>query len=179
MPHTSHHSDRENPTNSLRFALLNHDHPTPHCDILLQEGGRLLSWSGEPGCHCRTGRSVVQRPDHRLLYLDYEGPVSGNRGHVTRIDAGRLTWIVCMPDRVRVRLSGEQYQGILELNRAEGLQWTVVWEALSDDVGPKTDAGKFPNNPPELHPDAPLRDGPTAISPPVPIPHGGGRNELE
>jgi hypothetical protein len=27
-------------------------------------------------------------PDHRLRYLDYEGPVGGNRGHVKRWDAG-------------------------------------------------------------------------------------------
>ena len=27
-------------------------------------------------------------PDHRLAYLDYEGPISGDRGSVTRWDRG-------------------------------------------------------------------------------------------
>lgn len=30
-------------------------------------------------------------PDHRRLYLDYEGPVSGGRGTVTRWDAGEYS----------------------------------------------------------------------------------------
>lgn len=30
-----------------------------------------------------------QLADHRLAYLEYEGPVSGNRGQVTRWDAGQ------------------------------------------------------------------------------------------
>ena len=111
-----------------RFVFLIHDHPAPHCDILLQEGGRLLSWSGEPGCHCRTGAAVVQRPDHRLLYLDYEGPVSENRGQVVRIDGGNLTWIDCSPELVRVNLQGKHHQGVLELKRTEGLRWIVAWE---------------------------------------------------
>ena len=35
---------------------------------------------------------LVHRPDHRRLYLDYEGPVLGGRGEVNRIDSGGLIW---------------------------------------------------------------------------------------
>lgn len=34
-------------------------------------------------------------PNHRKKYLNYEGPISGNRGHVSRVSAGtfqRLPW---------------------------------------------------------------------------------------
>jgi len=31
---------------------------------------------------------IVRTPDHRAMYLDYEGPISGNRGTVRRVDAG-------------------------------------------------------------------------------------------
>ena len=31
--------------------------------------------------------------DHRLVYLDYEGPISDNRGSVTRFDSGSFDWI--------------------------------------------------------------------------------------
>jgi hypothetical protein len=116
------------PTGRGRFVFLSHDYPAPHCDILLEEGARLLSWSAKPGCHCRTGEAVVQRPDHRLFYLDYEGPVSDNRGHVARIDGGYLTWIVCTPDYICVDLLGEHHRGKFSLTRTDGLQWSVAWE---------------------------------------------------
>lgn len=35
---------------------------------------------------------AARLPDHRRLYLDYEGPISGNRGHVTRVARGR--WLL-------------------------------------------------------------------------------------
>lgn len=73
-----------------RFVILEHDHPFLHWDLLLEQGPAAATWrlSAPP----TVGSSVTgQRiADHRLLYLDYEGPVSGDRGHVKRVDAG--TW---------------------------------------------------------------------------------------
>ena len=31
---------------------------------------------------------VIRQADHRRIYLDYEGPISGNRGHVRRVAGG-------------------------------------------------------------------------------------------
>ena len=83
-----------------RFAILEHDWPTRHWDLLLEHGAILKSWRllAEP----HPGQFVVAEPnaDHRQLYLDYEGEVSGNRGTVTRWDAGVYegeigeTWVV-------------------------------------------------------------------------------------
>ena len=61
-----------------RFALLEHDAPDGlHYDLLLQTGERLATWLlGEIPA---PGRTVACRrlPDHREIYLDYEGPISG------------------------------------------------------------------------------------------------------
>ena len=35
--------------------------------------------------------AVERLGDHRLVYLDYEGPVSGDRGRVRRLDAGEYS----------------------------------------------------------------------------------------
>jgi len=71
-----------------RFVILEHDHPFLHWDLLLETDSLLTSWRllQQP----RTGRSVdaERLPDHRPLYLDYEGPVGKDRGSVKRIAAG-------------------------------------------------------------------------------------------
>jgi hypothetical protein len=49
--------------------------------------------------------------DHRLAYLDYEGPVSNDRGTVTRVDAGTFTWLRDDAVELAVELSGQVYRG--------------------------------------------------------------------
>ncbi len=70
--------------------ILTHDHPFLHWDLMLESQGMLLTWRlmSEPA----VGEVVAaeQLPDHRIQYLDYEGPVSGDRGTVTQFEAGRF-----------------------------------------------------------------------------------------
>jgi hypothetical protein len=76
-----------------RYVILTHDHPFPHWDFLLEQqpGGMLRAWRllSEPaaGACCL----AEPLPDHRPLYLDYEGPVSGDRGTVARWDWGEYS----------------------------------------------------------------------------------------
>ncbi|MFO0796437.1 MAG: DNA polymerase ligase N-terminal domain-containing protein [Gemmataceae bacterium] len=92
-----------------RFVVLSHDWPEPHFDLLLEAGPVLRAWRlrGEPGA-----AAVPAEPnaDHRLMYLDYEGPVSGGRGTVTRWDAGTFDWVGDGP-RVVVHLHGGRLTG--------------------------------------------------------------------
>ena len=98
-----------------RFAILAHDWPAPHLDLLLEAGPVLRAWRllGEPGA-----APVPAEPnaDHRPLYLDYEGPVSGGRGAVTRWDAGTFEWVEDGPDRVVVELRGAKLAGRFALD---------------------------------------------------------------
>jgi hypothetical protein len=59
--------------------------------------------------------------DHRLAYLNYEGPVSGNRGRVVRWDTGEFDWRQDETDQVIVDLHGGRIQGQLLLERANKL----------------------------------------------------------
>ncbi len=103
----------------MRFALLIHDHPRLHWDLLLEAGAACRTWRlllppDTPG-----EIPVERLPDHRRLYLDYEGPVSGGRGSVTQWDAGGLVWLTARPQRVRCELSGRIWQGCVEIDQAD------------------------------------------------------------
>ena len=106
-----------------RFAVLRHDHPALHWDFLLERDGVLLAWrlSAPPS----PGAAVDAEPsfDHRLVYLDYEGPVAGGRGSVTRWDGGTFDWEARDEGRVVVRLAGSRLRGAFRLEREQGGAW--------------------------------------------------------
>jgi hypothetical protein len=54
-----------------------------------------------------------------MVYLDYEGPVSGNRGSVTRVAAGEYQLLGENERLLRVRLVGEKLSGTLTIERSE------------------------------------------------------------
>lgn len=75
-----------------RYAVLWHDGiAEPHFDFLLEliPGDLLKAWrlAAWPilGANPAPAHPL---PDHRNLYLHYEGPISGDRGSVTRIEGG-------------------------------------------------------------------------------------------
>jgi hypothetical protein len=94
-----------------RFAILEHDWPSLHWDFLLEDGPRLRSWRllAEPG----PAREVPAEPNfvHRLIYLDYEGPVSAGRGVVRRWDSGTFEWVEDAEERIVVHLQGKKMSG--------------------------------------------------------------------
>ncbi len=119
-------------TTTARFVLLDHDFPQPHQDLMLEVEGGLWTWrlTEEP----RPGvlQQAQRLPDHRLLYLDYEGPVSGNRGTVGRRDFGTCTWISRKNDRVVVRLAGQRLIGLMTLQESQGEFWELTFLVESD-----------------------------------------------
>jgi hypothetical protein len=76
----------------MRYSILEHvGHGETHWDLLLEVEGqerlrtlRLARWPLEIGGSCASG----ELDPHRRVYLEYEGPISGDRGSVTRVDAG-------------------------------------------------------------------------------------------
>lgn len=109
-----------------RFVLLRHECPPgfgkpSHWDLMLEDGGALLTWSCEE-LPVAGGASVVatRLKDHRLAYLDYEGPVSGGRGDVRRVDGGEFDWVERSESRVAVEVRGGMLSGVLTIAESEG-----------------------------------------------------------
>ena len=113
-----------------RFILLEHtgapDDPTGrHYDLLLEEGDACRTWRlAEVPAVNGASTEAVAIPPHRLAWLDHlEGPVSGNRGHARRVDAGRyqpveesgLLASSVEQALLRVRLQGSLVQGLLTI----------------------------------------------------------------
>ncbi len=74
---------------SNRFVILLHESPRgDHWDLMLETGTlenpRLTTWSLPPQQMPAQNISFIcagtQLPDHRIAYLDYEGPISDHRG---------------------------------------------------------------------------------------------------
>jgi hypothetical protein len=108
---------------SLRYVILEHTHQGVHFDLMLEVNGKLRTWrlASPPG----SGKSIAAEAsfDHRLLYLDYEGPISGDRGHVRRWDTGTYEGVACAADLVVVALGGEKLRGRLELRLIQDQMW--------------------------------------------------------
>jgi hypothetical protein len=112
-----------------RFVILEHDHPHLHWDLMLEAGDVLRTWrlaeTPRPGVAIK----AESLGDHRKLYLDYEGPVSGKRGQVKRWDSGTFTWLEEGTDRLLMRLDGQCCSGEAVLERATSGVWTFSWKA--------------------------------------------------
>lgn len=89
-----------------RFVILEHDHPYLHYDLMLEDGQRLLTWrlAVEPNLSQSADVQAEQLPDHRHAYLDYEGPVSRQRGYVRRKACGELEWLDRSSTQWHIRL---------------------------------------------------------------------------
>ncbi len=92
-----------------RFCILLHDHPYWHWDFLLEQGDHALCWRLLRKPVCDEPIAAEQLPPHRLLYLDYAGPLSNDRGTVQRIVSGTYQIIAEEP---------------VFLIQLEGLDWT-------------------------------------------------------
>lgn len=53
--------------------------------------------------------------DHRREYLDYEGPISGGRGSVTRMESGECEVIEDGANRIKVKLISSKPHRTIEL----------------------------------------------------------------
>ncbi|MEK6259975.1 MAG: DNA polymerase ligase N-terminal domain-containing protein [Planctomycetota bacterium] len=99
-----------------RFAVLLHDHPFLHWDFLLERGESCQTWRLQKAPDTTGDIPAVAIADHRLMYLDYEGPVSGDRGTVTQWDAGTFEWLLNGHELVEVRLTGRKLTGIAQID---------------------------------------------------------------
>jgi len=107
-----------------RFVILAHDHPFVHWDLMLEAGGTLRTWRllAEPAADRIIGAEAL--PDHRLHYLEYEGPVSGGRGTVTRWEAGRHDTRQTPTQTIATIVGGRLGSGRIVLMPTGASRWT-------------------------------------------------------
>ncbi len=116
-----------------------------HFDLLLQPPPRNDLECGEAVLTWEVLRlplegeviQVKRLADHRLIYLDFEGELSENRGHVTRWEAGHLIWDNCSANHLQALLFGERLTAklVLEIprhyeltNSGNDLRWNLTAE---------------------------------------------------
>lgn len=146
----------------VRFVLLRHTLPAggnqkSHWDIMFDSGGFLLTFSllSLPAYRSpAVDRSASQAPpelqqltvtrlaDHRLIYLDYEGPIApvagpsqASRGNVRRVAAGQaqctvdagngnMGWQLQSP-----QLSAQLHYAPCEIGQSTQM-WIASWQLL-------------------------------------------------
>ena len=112
-----------------RFVILEHTWNGVHWDIMLEAGEALRTWSADTPISGGWAVPVRAMADHRAAYLDYEGPVSGNRGEVKQWDSGTFHVHEWSEVLVRIDLRGHQLFGLLELRAVAGAtgSWSLVF----------------------------------------------------
>jgi len=100
-----------------RFVLLEHLWDGVHWDFMLEAGEVLRTWAIDAPIVAGVDLPARAIGDHRRLYLEYEGEISGNRGRVRRLAEGTYRVLVWSADHVQVVLVGAQLVGEVELRR--------------------------------------------------------------
>jgi hypothetical protein len=108
----------------MRFVILEHDHPVVHWDLMLDGGAALQTWRLAQAPVFDVWIDATALGDHRRAYLDYEGPVTGNRGTVKRWDAGAFEEARdSTPTIRRLLLRGGHMCGLACLEKLTGGTW--------------------------------------------------------
>jgi DNA polymerase Ligase (LigD) len=100
-----------------RFVLLEHHWDGVHWDFMLEAGEVLRTWAIDAPIVAGVDLPARAIADHRRLYLEYEGVISGNRGRVRRLDEGTYRVLLWSAEHIRVELAGSQLVGEVELRR--------------------------------------------------------------
>jgi hypothetical protein len=103
------------------FVLLEHTTcdapdvpPERHWDLIVEAPGaeRLPTWRLAASPLDVPGDIAAERiPDHRPHFLHYEGPLTGDRGHVRRLDRGPAMVLRLAGEELTVAVRGRKWHG--------------------------------------------------------------------
>ena len=120
-----------------RFVLLRHEVPdsfdrTSHWDFLLERDETCWTWAldrlpaGLDADSPLATAPALRLPDHRKHYLEYEGPISNDRGTVHQVLAGECHWLEVSDDQLVVQLLFDDQQCRLTLSVVHHDRWLVT-----------------------------------------------------
>ena len=106
-----------------RYVILRHETAGGvHFDFMIEMNGTLKTWTLPQPPISGVEMRAEALPDHRLAYLDYEGPISGDRGSVTRWDRGMYEVEYHSESELTLRLIGEKLIGRATLAQNQDLK---------------------------------------------------------
>lgn len=111
-----------------RFVVLEHRREDIHWDVMFEHGHALRTWAVDAPIVAGATLPTRPLPDHRRLYLDYEGPIAGDRGEVRRVASGTYRRVEWTEDRIVVALQSDQLSGRLTLSRTGGGAWFLRFQ---------------------------------------------------
>ncbi len=130
--------------NPIRAVVLRHDQPGDawHHDLLLErpprssqaaadpDDRRLIAFRVAPPPHepATTRAEATRLPDHRALYLDYEGPLTRGRGAVRRLATGRVRSLHEAPSSIAAAIDFPQGSVALQGERVEEDRWNLRFD---------------------------------------------------
>ena len=126
-------SNPPGPENMPRYVILRHDLPAQagrglHWDLMLEVDGTLKTWALDAEPAAARSISAMQLDDHRLAYLEYEGPVCGDRGQVTRWDHGPYEVRQWDEERIVVVLAGQRWRCRVSASHVDQARWSVAFD---------------------------------------------------
>lgn len=94
---------------ALHYVILRHENiDAPHFDLMFETspGSALATWRSDIWPIDRT-IPLLRLGDHRRDYLTYEGPLTGNRGSVRRVESGSVSYRVRSDEKLVLELAAE------------------------------------------------------------------------
>lgn len=117
-------TNSQSPARELRYVVLYHSGiDEPHFDLLVetQPGSDLAAWRS-PVWPIESPISLQRLKDHRRIYLQYQGELSGRRGHVRRVADGACQVVIGENSVWNIRFSDGN---AIELLMVQADQWTA------------------------------------------------------
>ncbi|MBK8269011.1 MAG: hypothetical protein IPK83_12180 [Planctomycetes bacterium] len=114
----------------VRFVVLFHEQEAGnHFDLMIENEETLATWKLPQAPETAVGTEVacLRIAEHRRIYLEYEGPISGDRGQVTRHDQGDCSLEECNDRLWSGQFIGNKLRGRFELrgNDGTGENWSL------------------------------------------------------
>ena len=120
------------------FVILRHQ-PGPnstrplHWDLMFECGDVLRTFACPKEPTAGQSLPVDQLDDHRLDYLDFEGPVSRGRGDVRQWDCGEFDVLEESEEQWLLDVRGRRWNGRVRFTAAVDHRWMVTFDEPASD----------------------------------------------
>ena len=105
----------------MRFVIHYHESENSHYDFMLENNESLDTWQiSEASIHKLIAFKEISAEkifNHRKKYLEYEGPISCDRGRVEIFDSGEYCNMKESADSFTIDITGEKIKGSLYIKQ--------------------------------------------------------------